>query len=387
MKFISLLFLISIIIVVYNYIGYAIIAYFLTQFKKYKITNYTSDYNPTVSFIIAAYNEENCIRLKIENSLLQNYPKGLIEYIFITDGSTDNTNNIIQEYKEIKLLYQPERRGKSAALNRAVEEATNEILIFSDANTLLNHDATLNIVRHYNDLTIGGVAGEKKISKSSLKNEVEEGEGLYWKYESILKKIDSHFYSVVGAAGELFSTKKSLYEPISANIILDDFIISMKIAQRGYRIAYEPNAYASELSSISIKDEEKRKTRIAAGGFQAIYILKDLFLVWKNPKLSFLYISHRVLRWTLSPLCIFLTYITNLVLIINSLNYLYLYLFVLQSIFYFFAICPFIIPGLNKYKIFKIPNYFLFMNISVLKGFIKFIKGNQSATWEKVQRQ
>jgi len=343
---------------------------------------------PTVSFIVAAYNEEDIIEEKINNSFQQNYPLANVEFIFVTDGSTDKTEEIITRYPAIQLLHTPERNGKSAALNRAVNAAKNDILIFSDANTLLNKDAIKNITRHYADATIGGVAGEKKIiSLSANSDEVGAGEGLYWKYESFLKKIDAEFYSVVGAAGELFSLRSNLYEPIPVNVILDDFVISLRVAGKGYRIMYEPQAYAMETPSFSIKDEQKRKIRIAAGGFQAMGMLGNLFLFWKYPRLSFLYISHRVLRWALSPLCLLLAFISNLILFFGYNSYLFKTVFILQLIFYFMAFAAkYMSSDKAWFKIFKLAYYFVFMNISVIQGFFRFIRGKQAATWEKARR-
>ncbi|HWJ92410.1 MAG TPA: glycosyltransferase family 2 protein, partial [Flavisolibacter sp.] len=267
MQFWIVVFVASCFVVFYNYAGYAILVYFINQLKRTKKTgiDFVETF-PSVSFIVAAYNEESCIEKKILNSLRQDYPAEKIEFLFITDGSTDGTAPIISRYSEIQLLHQTERKGKSAALNRAVLAARNEILIFSDANTFLNAEATRNITRHYADASVGGVAGEKKVvSVSESPDEVGAGEGLYWKYESFLKKIDSEFYSVVGAAGELFSLRKTLFEPVPDSVILDDFIISMRVAGQGYRIVYEPEAFAMELPSFSIRDQQKRKVRIAAG--------------------------------------------------------------------------------------------------------------------------
>lgn len=342
-------------------------------------------YYPTVSFIVAAYNEEDCIEKKALNSLELNYPKEKMEFIFITDGSTDNTHSILLKYPSIQVFHSPERKGKSAALNRAASIAKNDILIFSDANTILNKNACVNISRHYYFKETGGVAGEKKvISGPGSKNEVGHGEGLYWKYESLLKKLDSDFYSVVGAAGELFSLRRKLYEPVAENVILDDFIISMKVAEKGYRVIYEPNAYAMELPSFSLKDERKRKIRIAAGGFQAMKMLPGSLNVWKNFKLSFLYISHRVLRWTVSPLGLILALIANLVLFLTSDLAIYKILFAGQLLFYGMALLI-MITGSN-FKLFKLSYYFVFMNVSVVVGFYRFLKGKQPATWEKARR-
>src|SRR5258705_3229419 len=266
MQYWQAIFVISCFIIFYNYAGYAVIAYALNKLKRPPPPpSDNKDFYPTVSFIVAAFNEEDFIREKVLNSLQQEYPSDKIEFIFITDGSTDRTSDIIREYPSVRLLHQPGRNGKSHAVNRAVATARYDILIFSDANTTLNTLAVRNITRHYLDPATGGVAGEKKvISPNGGDHEVGGGEGLYWKYESFLKKIDSDFYSVVGAAGELFSVKRALYHPLPGNIILDDFVISLETAQKGYRIIYEPGAYAMESPSFSMKDESKRKVRIAA---------------------------------------------------------------------------------------------------------------------------
>lgn len=375
--------------VFYNYAGYAALVYLMNRVKGRKKTAFQADFYPTISFVVAAFNEEDCIEKKLTNSLSLNYPPEKIEFIFITDGSTDHTMDIIRKYPSIQLLHQPERNGKTAAINRAVIHARNDILIFSDANTILNPDVILNIARHYSNKKTGGVAGEKKVLASSTEgaDQVGAGEGLYWKYESLLKQLDSDFYSVVGAAGELFSLRRELYEPIPNDVILDDFIISMWVTQKGYRVVYEPCAYALELPSFSMEDEHKRKVRIAAGGFQSMAMLKSALYFWRHPKLSFLYISHRVLRWTLSPLCLILAFISNGVLILISGDRLYEILFVAQMIFYSMAIFASLISFKSKiFKIFKLAYYFVFMNVSVVQGFFRYLRGKQPAAWEKAKR-
>lgn len=386
MQYWTAILVLSCFIIFYNYAGYAIIAYILNRLGK-KTPPPPSGYTPSVSFIVAAYNEEYFIREKVLNSLQQDYPADKIEYIFITDGSSDRTPDIIREYSAIQLLHQPQRNGKSHAINRAVATARHEILIFSDANTTLNTQAVRHIARHYHDPKTGGVAGEKKVvSLSKTGDEVGGGEGLYWKYESFLKKIDADFYSVVGAAGELFSVRRALYHPLPGNIILDDFVISLETAEKGYRIIYEPDAYAMEAPSFSMKDEGKRKVRIAAGGFQAIGILSGLLAFWKQPRLSFLYISHRVLRWTLSPLCFILAFVSNLVLVLSTDNILFQCLFGVQLLFYILAALASAMPPDKRPSLLKLPYYFTFMNISVVLGFFRFLRGGQSAVWEKARR-
>jgi len=385
MVFWLFLFLVCMAVVAYNYAGYAVIARLITP-KPAPLPVPADDQLPGVSFIVAAYNEEDCIAAKIANCLELDYPRDRIEFLFISDGSTDRTQAIVLAHPAIRSLHQPQRQGKSAALNRAVGEATKEILVCSDANTVLNPDAIRQIVRHYQDPAIGGVAGEKKVLASTGKDEVGQAEGLYWKYESFLKKVDAACYSVVGAAGELFSYRRALYEPIAAHVILDDFISSMKITQQGYRIAYEPGACAMELPSFSITDEQKRKVRIAAGGFQSIGMLKGLLAFWRHPRLSFLYVSHRVLRWAVSPFCLIGAFLANGMLVLDGAGLGYTLVFIGQCCFYSVAALAGLRPGLRRIKPVKLAYYFAFMNYCAILGFFRFLKGNQSAAWEKSRR-
>jgi cellulose synthase/poly-beta-1,6-N-acetylglucosamine synthase-like glycosyltransferase len=384
------IFFISCFIVFYNYGGYAVLAWLFTRLRsKKEPISIPPDFTPSVSFIVAAYNEESIIREKLVNSLELDYPSSAIEYLFVTDGSNDSTPSVIGEFPSIRLLHNQARSGKSAAVNRAVKEARNEILIFSDANTTLNKDSIRNIARHYYDRKVGGVAGEKKVislSAGQTSAQSADAEGLYWKYESRLKKIDSDFHSVVGAAGELFSLRRDLYEVLPENTILDDFVLSLRVAAKGYRIIYEPHSYAMELPSSSLGEERKRKVRIAAGGFQSILMLATLLAFWRRPALSFLYISHRVLRWTLSPLCLILALVSNTLLLWAPFNVFFFATFCAQLLFYALA-AGYQLPLPGKWKkICKVPYYFTFMNVSVILGFFRFLKGSQSAVWEKAQR-
>ncbi|HVW61019.1 MAG TPA: glycosyltransferase family 2 protein [Puia sp.] len=390
MQFWSILFVLSLTLVLYNYAGYAIIAGCLNSLRKERPpdTPVNTPFFPTVTFIVAAYNEEDFIEKKIHNSLEQDYPADKIEFIFITDGSTDGTMDIIRKYPRIRLMHQAGRHGKSAAMNRAVDTARNEIIIFSDANTTLNKEAIRNIARHYRDSHVGGVAGEKKvIPLEGVIDEAGAGEGLYWKYESLLKRLDARFYSVVGAAGELFSVRREHFQHLSPGVILDDFVLSLKVAEKGYRIAYEPEAFAMELPSVSLKEERKRKVRIAAGGFQSIGILWRLLLFWRQPRLSFLYISHRVLRWTLSPLCLVLALVSNVVLCLNGTPPpVYWVSLILQLLFYALAALASLMPPDKRPSVIKLPYYFTFMNVSVIWGFFRFLRGRQSGVWEKTNK-
>lgn len=225
------------------------------------------------------------------------------------------------------------------------------------------------------------------LALNSQTDQVGTGEGLYWRYESFLKQLDSDFYSVVGAAGELFSVRKNLYEPVDAQVILDDFIISMKVAAKGYKVVYEPNAYAMELPSFSMKDEQKRKVRIAAGGFQAMKLLRPYLSAVRQPRLYFLYVSHRVMRWIVSPLALLAAFIANALLYAFQQGPMYAILFWAQVTFYALALAGAFLPTpLKSLKMLKLAYYFVFMNLSVMQGFIRSQRGSQSSIWEKARR-
>jgi poly-beta-1,6-N-acetyl-D-glucosamine synthase len=342
---------------------------------------------PTLTVIVSAYNEEACITDKISNTLSLKYPAAYIRYIFISDGSTDQTAEIVARFPQIDLMHQPERKGKIAAMSRAMAKVTSEVVVFTDANTILNKDALLNICRHYHDPKTGAVSGEKRVHIDTV-SDATAGEGLYWRYESQLKKWDSELFSVMGAAGELFSIRTNLYEAVTPDTILDDFVISMQIAEKGYRIVYEPDAYAIETSSASIREELKRKIRIAAGGLQAIFILKKAINPFHNFVLAFQYISHRVLRWTIVPFFMPIVFILNACIVSRVSNPAYLLLLSLQVIFYTMALAGWTLENRKiRIKSLFIPYYFCMMNFAVIAGIRRYLLGQQTTIWEKSKRK
>jgi cellulose synthase/poly-beta-1,6-N-acetylglucosamine synthase-like glycosyltransferase len=388
MRITYILFIASFLILFYNYIGYGILLWTLVKIKRLLVRTKPAEtsYEPEVTLIVAAYNEETVIEEKIVNTLALDYPKEKLRLLFITDGSTDNTPGIIARYPQIQLLHTLTRNGKTAALNRAMEHVQTPYVIFCDANTLLNSAAVRNIVKHYADENTGGVAGEKKVISTGAAGAAAT-EGVYWKYESFLKKLDAELYSVVGAAGELFSIRTDLFQAVEPNVILDDFVISLRINIKGYRIAYAPDAYAMETPSDSIKEEHKRKIRICAGGFQAIVMLRALLNVFRYPVVSFQYISHRVLRWTLSPLSLSVLLITNIILAVYGGGWLFNAFLAIQLLGYAAALTGYKLAEHNiRISLFYIPFYFLFMNIAVYQGFYRYLTNNQSAAWEKAKR-
>ncbi|WP_460638549.1 glycosyltransferase family 2 protein [Larkinella harenae] len=383
-------------LVLYTYIGYGILVWLLVRIRGRRPALETTDaFAPDVTLIVPAYNERMCLADKVANSLAQHYPADRIHFLFVTEGSTDGSSEFLRATygTKIDLIEGTERRGKVAAMNRAMQQVTTPLAIFTDANTILNPQAVRRLVDHFRDPKVGAVAGEKRILTNDSESAAGSGEGLYWKYESFLKQLDSDLHTIVGAAGELFAVRTELYEPVETDTILDDFIISLRIAGRGYRVAYEPEAYAMERPSFSIIDEQKRKIRISAGGFQSIARLKYLLNIFRYGWLTFEYVSHRVMRWAVAPFCLPLIFLSNAWLAVrewataSSGVYGWTVLFALQCLFYAAAWVGYRLEKKNlRWKILFVPFYFTFMNVCALAGFIRYLKGNQSGTWEKVRR-
>jgi cellulose synthase/poly-beta-1,6-N-acetylglucosamine synthase-like glycosyltransferase len=311
------LFWFSAAILFYSYAGYGILVFLLnslkTVFHPSRKIMAEEEIIP-VTLIVTAYNEEQVLLEKIRNCLAIDYPAGQFRLVFITDGSADRSAELISRYPSITLLHQPERKGKYAAIKRAMQLVKTPVVVFSDANCLLNPGCIHHMMKHYNDPETGAVAGEKKILRSSGVSAVGKAEGIYWRYESWMKKLDAGFYSVIGAAGELFSIRTSLFRELDDEIILDDFIISMQVCLQGYKIAYEPCAYAVEAASISLQEEEKRKVRISAGAYQSVRYLRNALNILKYPLLGFQFISRRLLRWICCPFLLVILLLTNILI-------------------------------------------------------------------------
>lgn len=387
----EILFWLSLFIVFYTFLGYGILLYILVRTRRIlkgkRLPPGLDQDFPTLTLVIAAYNEESIIEEKISNTLELSYPSGKLNLLFVTDGSNDRTPELVAAYPQIRLMHTPVRSGKILAMHRAMDQVDTEVVVFTDANTFLNRDALLLIARHYADARVGAVSGEKRVMQDAV-SDATAGEGFYWKYESALKKWDSELHSVVGAAGELFSVRRSLYKSVQPDTILDDFMISMQIAEQGYRIVYEPDAYASELSSENIQEELKRKVRIAAGGIQSILRLKKLMNPFHDPMLSFQYISHRVLRWTVTPFLMILALILNILIVLRSGGSVYVLLLVGQAGFYLMALAGWALERRRiKVKALFVPYYFCMMNYAVLAGIRRYLKGSQSAAWDKAKRK
>jgi len=372
-------------LVFYTYVGYALLLYVFSKILKKKIQSDTA-YEPEVTLVVPCYNEKGILHNKIENCRNLDYPTSKLKIIFITDGSTDSSEKFLEKENGIIVLHESERLGKAAAENRAMKFVNTPIVIFTDANALMNTEAIRNMVRHFEDPKVGVVSGEKRIKSSEKDKASSAGEGLYWKYESYIKKLESDFYSVTSGAGELIAFRSSLYTTLEHDTVLDDFVQSIRIILAGYRNVYEPEAYATENASEDVKEEQKRKIRISAGSWQAMLRLGAALNPFNNFRLAWLYISHKIFRWVavpfaliiLLPLTSWLGYSQGGVYSILAITQVVVYMMVLAGKWFQ--------EREIKVKIFFIPYYFTMTNWCQIQGFWRFLTVGQQSTWERSRR-
>jgi len=400
----EILFWLCLLIVFYTYLGYGLLLYAVILVKrlvsgKPQTPQLPDDSQlPLMTLMICAYNEEEVIKEKMENIRQIDYPADKLCVMWVTDGSNDRSNELLSQYPEVKLVFSPERKGKAAAMKHGLHENEADFVVFTDANTMLNSDSMREIARQFMKPGVSCVSGEKRVAarpttgtasadgkEAGSGQAAAEGEGLYWKYESTLKRWDSELYSAMGAAGELFAVRMEHYHEAPSNALLDDFMMSMLILGDGHRIAYTSEAYALEYGSADLAEESKRKRRIAAGGLQSIWWLRSLMNPFRYPVVSFQFVSHRVLRWSITPICLLALIPLNLLLL--GKGTVYTVIMALQALFYAAAFCGWLLAKTGrKNKLFNIAYYFLFMNVNVFRGMAYLRSHSTSGTWEKARR-
>ena len=389
----KILFWAMLLIVFYTYLGYGILLYIIIRLKRLfwgkpqEAVLPPDEELPDMTLLICAYNEEDVVAEKMKNTLAIDYPKDKFRIMWVTDGSNDHTNELLKAYPEVDIVFSPERRGKSAALKHGLRELKTRYVAFTDANTMLNAGALKEIARQFMDPTVGCVSGEKRVVAKKDGDMAAKGEGLYWKYESTLKRWDSELYSTMGAAGELYAMDPTLVKEVPDEALLDDFMMSMYVVQAGKRIAYAPDAYAQEYGSANIFEESKRKRRIAAGGLQSIWWLRSMLNPLRQPLVTFQYVSHRVLRWSITPVAMIILFAVNIILVLMGAGLFYSIFLALQLLFYLIALIGWISSRYgHTNKILYTIYYFVFMNINVFRGMAYLRTHGKSGAWEKAKR-
>jgi biofilm PGA synthesis N-glycosyltransferase PgaC len=369
----------SFLFILYTYFGYPVLLIVVAKLRSKPINK--KSFTPSVTMIIAAYNEERTIRDKLENALSIDYPEDKFEIIVVSDGSSDRTGDTVREFSSrgVGLIEMPERSGKAHALNAAVPEADGEIVVFSDARQLYDRNAVCELVSNFNDETVGAVSGELHLINQE-EGSVSKGLGMYWKYEKLLRKKESQVYSTSGATGAIYAIRKELYRPIHDDTILDDVVIPMRVVLSGYRVVFEEEARAYDSVANTAKEELTRKIRTLCGNYQIFLRMSGLFNPFKN-RIFLQFISHKVFR-LLVPFALFSMFIS----IAFLPPMLYRIMLTLQICMYMSAIIGYCLSKVKPSfigRLFSIPYTLVVLNYAAVAGLYRFIASKQRTTWEK----
>ncbi len=394
MLFYKIAFFSSLFLIFYVYLGYPALVFFIAKYKKKAVLK--KPFEPFVTILIAAYNEEKNIEATIKNKLSLDYPKDRIELIVISDNSADGTEHITKQFENhaVKLLKQNPRAGKTAALNMAVPHAKGDILIFSDANSLYRKDAIEKLVQNFYDSSVGYVTG-KMIYTNPDGSPIGDGCTAYMKYENFLRKIETRVGSIVGVDGGIDAVRKNLYQSMRPDQ-LPDFILPLKVVEQGYRVVYEPDAMLNEPSLNTSEDEYKMRVRVILRALWALWDMRHLLLLKRSllssfatPShlrtyaSSFLFSwqlwSHKVLRY-ICFIFLIIAYFTNLLLWPDGV--FYKVFFALHNLAYIAAIVsPMIGKQVFISKLLYLARYYMLLNLASAQALLKFIFGQKQAIW------
>jgi cellulose synthase/poly-beta-1,6-N-acetylglucosamine synthase-like glycosyltransferase len=377
----QVIFWISVAALVYVYVGYPVLVYLVSVVRPRKVKK--AEFAPTVTILITAYNEEKAIRAKLENTLLIDYPKDKLEILVASDGSTDRTDAIVKQFADagVKLFRQDGRKGKTYTQNKAVEKASGEIILFSDATTFYEKDVLRVMLPNFADETIGCVAG-RLIYVDESKSGVGKGAKSYWNYETFLKKSESRACSLIGASGCLYAVRRVAYQPMYAEAC-SDFLICSVLFKQGLRSIYEPDAVCTEETNRQTDKELQMRVRVILQTFTDLWRNREML----NPLRSGFYaielISHKVLRYAV-PVFLILMLASSAISAVYS--NIFAVDFALQILFYLTAFVAWILEKNGKHPgVFSIPLYFVLANLASLIGFYKFLRGERFANWEPIR--
>jgi poly-beta-1,6-N-acetyl-D-glucosamine synthase len=377
----------SIAAIAYHYMAYPLIV--AAACRLWARPQRPNESRPGVSLVIAAYNEEAVIEEKIANSLALDYPD--LQIIVVCDGSDDRTVDHLSRFEDrgIVVLHKPERTGKADALGRAVAVATGNIVVFSDANAMYRPDAISALVAAFSDDSVGAVSGGKTVRPRGTEADSDSGfarsEGLYWRYENLIRRSESRLGSTVASVGEMFAIRRSLFRPIPPGVVNDDLYLTLDLLGRGYSVRYAPDAQSEELASLSVSDEIARRRRIAAGRWGLLSNASSW--PWRRPWLIAALLSHKAMRLVM-PFAFAAALVSNAALLTVNASAPVILLFAAQVLFYAAGAVGGQVgrrPGM-LWKAARVSYFLIRSNMSVLFGFLDWIAGRNVVNWTKATR-
>jgi cellulose synthase/poly-beta-1,6-N-acetylglucosamine synthase-like glycosyltransferase len=380
------LFWISLFLVVYTYALYPLLlfgAYALAQAGRdgrYLLTRrdrrkrgLDASRLPRVSLVVPAHNEEAHLEAKLGSIRAFDYPSDRLEVVFVSDGSTDGTNAILEATRDpgIQTILLPDRGGKARALNRGVQASHGEILVLTDASTLFAPSAVRRLARHFEDPRVGVACGRLSFEAGE---ESRKTEGVYWSYESLLRAMEGRLGATLTASGAIYAVRREAFRELPPDVILDDFVVPMTARGLGYRVVYDPEAVATDFAAASVAAEYDRRVRLALGSYRALARFARVPL---DPVTLWAFISHKLLRWLLPFLML------TLLLSSGALARIPLYgmAFVAQLVFYLWAFAGFLLREHTHSRAALVPYYLTAIHLAFLVGFVRYLKGGADGTW------
>src|ERR1700733_497839 len=394
--------------ILYNYAGFPILLFFLGFLEQAKSdlvflirrksrragpAGRSDVGQPRIAIVISAFNEESVIEARVKNVLEINYPPELTEILIGLDSPADSTASILSriDSPRVQVFNFPTRRGKLAVITDLAQRTSAEILVFTDANTIFEDDCVLNLVSHFSDPRVGAVSGEEV--RVTAKGTDPAAEGLYWKYESALKILESKIHCLHSANGGVYAIRRELFHP-EPNLIVEDFQIPLDLRFHGHWIVYDPDAIGVEEIAPTFDSQFERRVRLGAGNFQTLFGHHEYLNPFKG-RIAFAYWSHRVLRW-ITPILMVMAFLATAVLVIAPFSgtpgfvrsNTYLVLFVAQAVFYMLATAGFSLKKRGiSIGLCRIPLYFCTMNAAMLFGMFRYLGRRQSTAWAATPRK
>ena len=364
----------------YVYLGYPVLLGFIALFRPNRKPE--PNYFPSLSILIAAYNEEASIAKKVEQTLALDYPPEKMEILVLSDGSTDRTDKIVQSFQNerVRLIRIADRQGKTHAQNEGVKSARAEILVFSDATTIYQQQALRYLAASYRDPSVGAVSGRYEYIDPSGGSPTGQGQITFWSYENVIKMLQSRIKTVSGCCGCIYSLRRELYTALP-NDVISDLTQALCVIRKGYRVLFEDRALAFEETTKSSGEEFAMRVRVVTRGMRGILSVPQLLMPWKHPWISFQLMSHKVLRWMM-PFVLLLMFFSNLLLLNAPVFRAFLGL---QVAFYALTGLATVLPLHRLWKPLTMPMYFCTLNVAALISFLGLFRGRKYVVWETVR--
>lgn len=364
----------------YVYAGYPLLLALIGLFVRRPRAE--AGFTPRISVLIAAYNEEEAIERKLQQTLALEYPHEKLEVLVLSDCSTDRTDEIVAAFPDsrVRLVRMPERRGKTYAQNYGVSQASGDVIIFSDATSIYHPKALLYLACNYQDASVGAVSGRYQYFDPGEQSPTGLGSVAFWNYENLIKKMQSRIHTITGCCGCIYSVRKAAYTELPADII-SDLVQPLQAIQKGYRVLFEDRALAYEETTQSTSEEFSMRVRVVTRAMRGLLSVSDLLKPWKFAWPSFQLWSHKIMRWMV-PLFLIALLAANAALLESPFYRLTL---AMQMFFYVAALLNILLPLHRQWKPLGIPLFFCTLNAAALVSMLEICRGRKYVTWQTVR--